>query len=206
MEILKTTNISIILLAAGQSSRMGSPKQLLLYKGKTLIQNSIDLTEKIGLNTVAVVGAYSEQIIGQTDFKHVKIEVNAVWHEGMSSSLQCGLSYLLRSNPDTEAIIVILCDQPLLTSQVIINIVRKYQETFSPIVHCNYGETTGPPTLFHKSTFSYIMELTGDQGGKNVINLFSEKVVYVDFQGGEFDIDTTENFNHLLNMDDGSVF
>jgi len=194
------TNIAIILLAAGESSRLGTPKQLLMYKGKNLMQHTIDMTETLGMDTVIVLGAFSDQILYYVDTYGAKVVQNMDWHEGLASSVRCGLEHVLMMNTDTEAVILVLCDQPLLTVDILHQVIDTYHVSSLPIVHCNYGEASGPPTLFHKSLFPYLMELKGHEGAKKVVNTFPEKVALVDFPDGKWDIDTPADYQLLLQI------
>lgn len=197
-----STNISLILLAAGESSRLGTPKQLLQYKDKHLLQLSIDLTRTLGLETVLVLGAYREQILAQVDTYDIKIVQNENWHEGLASSVRCGLEGALMANPKMEAVILMLCDQPLLTVDILQKMIDKYLDSGLPIVHCDYGEATGPPTLFHQFMFPYLLQLQGQEGAKKVVKTYPDKVALVDFADGKWDIDTMEDYQHLLDNRD----
>lgn len=190
--------ISIILLAAGQSSRLGKPKQLLTYQGKTLLQHTIDIVVDLPYSTTLVLGAYMEKILASLHLSNITIAVNKNWDEGLASSIRCGLNHVINHNPDTEAIILVLCDQPFLTKEVLSNIVRKYDETQSAIVHSIFKEAFGPPTLFHKSLFPYLMDLKGNQGAKKIVDMFHEKVTHIHFPEGDIDIDTQSDYDLLI--------
>lgn len=189
---------SIIILAAGQSSRFGSPKQLLHYKSKPLLQYTLDTAKKLPFDVFCVLGAYPDEINREVDFSETVVVNNENWSEGLSSSIKCGLGAVLQTHPETEAIILVLCDQPFLTTDILSQIIENYHHTGQPIIHCLYGDTSGPPTLFHKSLFPYLMELSGNQGAKKVVKMFPEKVAYVDFPKGKFDIDTQEDYHQLI--------
>ncbi len=191
-------NISIILLAAGESSRLGTPKQLLMYKGKNLMQHSIDMTLTLGMDTFIVLGAYGEKIQNQVNTYDAKIVENEEWNEGLASSIRKGLEAVLISHPDTEAVILVLCDQPFLSAEILRQILEKYHDTGLPIVHCLYGEASGPPTLFHRSMFPYLMELKGGQGAKKVVGRFPDQAAFIDFPQGKWDIDTPEDYQQLI--------
>lgn len=193
----KSNQISLILLAAGESSRLGSPKQLLEYRGKNLLQHTIDLTLLLDIETFVVLGAFKEEILARVNVYEGKVMENVAWSEGLSSSIRCGLSEVLKTNHETEAVILVLSDQPFLTIEILKEIIEKYHSSGKPIIHCSYGDASGPPTLFHKSLFPYLMELKGGQGAKKVVDMFPDQVAYVDFPKGKFDIDTTADY-HLL--------
>lgn len=198
MPVQKICNISIILLAAGESSRLGMPKQLLMYKGKNLMQHTIDMALTLGMDTFIVLGAYGEKIQKQVNTYDAKIVENEEWNEGLASSIRKGLQGVLRSNPDTEAVILVLCDQPFLSAEILRQILEKYHDTGLPIIHCHYGEVSGPPTLFHRSMFPYLLELKGGQGAKKVVDRFPDQVAFIDFPQGSLDIDTPEDYQQLI--------
>ncbi|MBK7807118.1 MAG: nucleotidyltransferase family protein [Saprospiraceae bacterium] len=198
MLVQKTCNISLILLAAGESSRLGMPKQLLMYKGKNLMLHTIDMMLTLGMETFIVLGAYGEKIQKQVNTYDAKIVENEEWNEGLASSIRKGLQGVLRSNPDTEAVILVLCDQPFLSAEILRQILEKYHDTGLPIIHCHYGEVSGPPTLFHRSMFPYLLELKGGQGAKKVVDMFPDQVAFIDFPKGSLDIDTPEDYQQLI--------
>ncbi len=206
MQIKKSNTFSIILLAAGESSRLGTPKQLLMYKGKNLIQHTIDLTQILNMDTFIVLGAYNEKILAQVNIYNARIVENEEWNEGLASSIRKGLEHVLTSNPDSEAVILALCDQPFLSTEILQQILEKYYDSGLPIVHCQYREASGPPTLFHQSMFPYLMELKGGQGAKKVVEMFPDRVGSVDFPQGSLDIDTPEDYQQLLNMKNDHTF
>lgn len=193
-----TPNISLILLAAGQSSRLGTPKQLLHYQGKPLMQHTLDTVKALPVDIFCVLGAFSDEILKGVDVSDTHLIINDNWSEGLSSSIRCGLSEVLKTNPETEAVILVLCDQPFLTTNILSQIIENYHHTGQTIIHCLYGDTSGPPTLFHKSLFPYLMELKGGQGAKKVVDMFPNHVTYIDFPKGKFDIDTQEDYHQLI--------
>ena len=193
-----SNKISLILLAAGESSRLGSPKQLLMYKGKNLMKHTIDLAQTLGMETVIVLGAFKKEILANVDVLGIEVVENVNWSEGLASSIRCGLRNVLETNPETEAVILVLCDQPFLSVEILREIIEKYHRSGQSIVHCSYGDVSGPPTLFHKSLFPYLMELKGGQGAKKVVDMFPDQVAYIDFPKGKLDIDTIADYHQLL--------
>lgn len=199
MQSHNNSEISLILLAAGESSRLGTPKQLLMYKGKNLLQHTIDLTQAMDMDTVLVLGAYIGQILNQVNTYDMNVVQNIDWREGLASSVRCGLKHVLSLNPETEAVILILCDQPLLTAETLHQVLEKFHTSGNPIIHCDYGDASGPPALFHKSMFPYLLQLQGHDGAKKLVKQFPEKVALVDFPDGKWDIDTAEDYD-LINQ------
>jgi molybdenum cofactor cytidylyltransferase len=191
-------NIGVVILAAGASTRLGKPKQLLKFKCKSLLQNSIDAAVHSDADsTIIVLGANAEQISNEIDRSGITILVNKEWEEGMASSVRNGLNELLFISPATDAVIFVVCDQPHVSSDLINDLINTQKQTGKPIVTCNYGETIGPPALFYKSLFDELMKLKGDAGARKIIQHHSDQVATVLFEKGKIDIDTEADYNAL---------
>jgi len=194
------SNIGIVILAAGSSSRLGEPKQLLEFDGMTLLSHSIIEAANSNCSiAVVVIGANADFIAKEIDGDIVHIIANKNWDEGMSSSLRLGLKTLRKIDPKIDAVIFMTCDQPYISSSVLNDLISKYQQSGKPIVTSNYGEAIGPPTLFHKSFFSELMELKGDVGAKKIIQQHNDEVATVLFTKGNIDIDTKKDYEALNN-------
>ena len=192
--------IGIVILAAGASTRLGEPKQLLEYDHKNLLQRTIDAAVSSAANTVVIVlGANADQISKEIDKSKINVIINTEWEEGMASSIRNGLNELLFISPLTDAVILMVCDQPHISSQIINDLINKQKESGKAIVTCNYGETFGPPALFHKTLFHELMHLKGDVGARKIIQHHSNEVATVPFIKGEIDIDTKEDYEALNN-------
>ena len=193
-------NIGIIILAAGSSSRLGEPKQLLEHEGKGLLQKAIDAAINADANPVIVVlGANADQISKEINKSKIQVIMNSEWEEGMASSVRVGLNEVLFVSPSTEAVILMVCDQPYISSDLIRDLINTHKQTRNPIVTCNYGEAIGPPALFHRSLFNELMELKGDVGARKIIQKHSDEVATILFTKGKIDIDTKEDYDALKN-------
>lgn len=193
-------DIGAIILAAGSSSRLGEPKQLLKYEGKSLLQKTIDAANDAGTNPVVVVlGANADQISKEVNKSKVHVVTNSEWEEGMASSIGIGLNEVLFNSPSTQAVILMVCDQPYISSELINDLIISYKQTRKPIVTCSYGEAIGPPALFHRSLFDELMQLKGDVGAKKIIRKHNEAVATILFSKGNIDIDTAEDYDALRN-------
>lgn len=191
-------HFGILILAAGASSRLGRPKQLLTYKGSTLLSHSV----KVALSSkadpiIVVVGAHSEQLKEEINFGEVLLVDNPEWKEGMASSIRCGIQFLKNKFPELEGAIVMMCDQPGVTKFVLDNLILAHEASGKPIVASGYANTFGPPVLFHKVYFETLMELKNDVGARGVIGENSAAVEIVPFAEGNFDIDTEEDYEKL---------
>ena len=188
----------IILLAAGASSRLGRPKQLLLYQGKTLLQHGIQAAIDTGTKRIiTVIGANANFLIKETANQSIEVILNEQWEEGMASSIRCGIHKLLETAPEINAVIIMVCDQPYVTTKLLKDLMKKYQETGKPIIASSYENNQGTPALFDKTIFASLLELKGDVGAKRIMKANPDLVALVNFPLGEIDIDTEEDYNRL---------
>ena len=187
--------MGIVLLAAGASARLGTAKQLLAFDGKTLLQHSLDVALDSNNHPVVVVlGSGADQIKKKLDAGTANVVINDAWQEGMASSLRLGVQSLLEIDPQAEALILMVCDQPFVNAPLLENLVRAQRETGKPIVTCSYGATFGPPTLFSKSLFPELLQLKGDTGARSVIRQHIHEVEVISFPDGNLDIDTENDY------------
>lgn len=182
----------MIVLAAGGSTRLGRPKQLLLWNGKPLVAHIVD--EGIS-PLVLVTGAVDvTAALAGRDIHHVH---NPHWADGMASSIRAGLQYLLALIPDTSAVILSVCDQPFITRGLFTQLISRHTRTGKGIVASAYAGTLGTPVLFTRRYFPGLLALTGGQGAKKLLAEFSNDVASAPFPRGEIDIDTEEDYRTL---------
>ena len=191
----------LIILAAGASSRLGRPKQNLIYNEKTLLQHSIDvaLASKSSI-VVLVLGSNMTTINPEVSHKKLHITINDNWSEGMSSSIKCGLEKLLKLDSEISEVLLMLCDQPFVDAHLINKLIDERQKSGKRIAACSYAKTLGTPAIFYSSLFPELLSLNGSQGAKNLIKKYLEEVVSVPFPLGEIDIDTMDDFDNLLGL------
>lgn len=190
--------IGLIILAAGNSSRLGQPKQLLKFKGRTLIRRAAETALETKAETIVVVlGANFEAIKKEIEDLDCAIVFNEKWNAGMSSSLKVGLERLLEIAPGISGAIVSLCDQPLIRKEHFDELIEKFFQTNKPIVSAFYDEQFGVPALFSAEKFSGLMNLKGDRGARKILNDDSEKIEKIELREAAFDVDTFEDFEKL---------
>jgi molybdenum cofactor cytidylyltransferase len=192
-------NIGIILLAAGSSSRMGKSKQLLEIKGEQLLLRSTKVALLSAAEKVLVVLGANE-LAHRKIIQHLPVEIiaNDNWQNGMGSSLKRGLNELHATTPELDAALVMVCDQPLLTTEHLNQIIEKFELTKSPVVASFYAGTAGVPALFAKSIFEKLMNVEDKEGAKKIIQLHKELVESVDFPQGSIDLDTPEDYTTFI--------
>ena len=196
---ITNSNFGIILLAAGSSSRLGRPKQLLKFHSHTLLQHSLKIAIASNANKIVVVlGANAENIKKEIDYKNIHIAVNSRWQEGMASSIRCGINAMIEINPSMEGVIIMVCDQPHTSTILLNTLLATYQQTKKEIVASGYENIIGTPVFFHRSLFTELLQLTGDMGARRLILQYANKVEVVPFPEGKIDIDTEQDYRKLL--------
>lgn len=198
------SNIPILILAAGRSSRLGSPKQLLELHGKTLLQKAIGTALEVSELVGVILGAHREKI--QPTIEHLPIQFifNENWAEGLSTSIRAGIDFLQNLSSDEvgnkkemNAAIIMLCDQPYVDAFLLKKIISNYEQTGKPIVACQYDDQPAVPALFDISFFEKIKKLRGDQGAKPLIMNHLDQTHFVFFEKGKIDVDTKEDYERL---------
>lgn len=188
-----------LLLAAGSSSRMGSPKMLLPFNGKTFLQHAIDEIKNSNANGLVVVtGCCHQHLKGILLPQQINFVENKNWEEGMSSSIQTGTAYTIQQYPSTESIIIAVCDQPYISSSLLNELVAAKQKTGKGIIASTYNNTQGTPVLFSKKYFEQLKQLGGPYGAKKIIQGHANDMSAINFPKGAIDIDTVEDYENLL--------
>ncbi|KFF03435.1 nucleotidyltransferase family protein [Flavobacterium reichenbachii] len=199
MSTENSNKTGIIILAAGNSSRLGRPKQLLEFKKSFLLQNTISEAVSVtNSNVIVVLGSNKDAIQKEIDLSQTTVVFNQDWELGMSTSIVCGLQKLLEQHPECQRCIIAVCDQPFVTAKVFEDLINEHQKTEKGIAAASYAETIGTPVLFHQKYFDILLEIKGQQGAKKIINSFLEDTAAVVFEKGKIDIDTPEDYKKLL--------
>ncbi|CAN5519923.1 hypothetical protein BH09BAC6_BH09BAC6_27680 [soil metagenome] len=191
----------IIILAAGSSTRLGSAKQNLIYKGGTLLQKAVAAAlGSVGETIVVVLGANAGVIEPTIQNKPVHIVHNVDWEEGMASSIRIGIDALTKLEPKVNAVVLMLCDQPYVDAAVIDSLVTAKANVAGCIAACAYNDTVGPPALFDACYFEELLLLKGHDGAKKLMMKYINKVISVPFVLGGVDIDTIADYDKLTNL------
>lgn len=190
----KTMAISAILLAAGESKRMGRPKQLLPLGEATMVEKAIDnlLGAEVG-EVIVVVGYRAPEIIKKIASKPVKIAVNPAYQQGMSTSIIAGLKLV---DEGARALMLALGDQPLVDSQTISRLISEFGSHHKGIAIPTYHGQRGHPVIFSIRYREELSRLKGDIGGRQIVADHPDDIleVAVDSPGIGIDIDTTEDY------------
>ncbi|MDQ4141425.1 MAG: nucleotidyltransferase family protein [Bacteroidota bacterium] len=196
----------LVLLAAGASVRLGSPKQNLNFQGQTLLQHAVQVAQQSGSSPIVVVlGAQAEMLKAQLNFPDILIVENKDWEEGMSASIRHGLAALLQVAPLVENVILMLCDQPFVTGELLHKLITHKETSSKQIIGCSYQDTVGTPVLFDKQFFPELLNLHGNHGAKKLLFQHSEAVATIPFELGSFDIDTVSDYTALQHYLAGKI-
>lgn len=195
--------VGIVVLAAGASTRMGAPKQLLLYQGRSLLRHSVETAlASVCQPVIVVLGASAEWLQQEVKDLAVQVVENPHWALGMSSSIWTGIAALNSTPSQISAAVLLLCDQPFVSVQVINQLVETYYFTGKPIVASEYAGTLGVPALFCRTFFPELMALRGAEGAKQMIAKHCHEVCSVPFPRGAIDIDTPKDYEQLKRIEE----
>lgn len=189
--------VALLLLAAGASTRMGRPKQLLPYHGRTLLRHAAETAVVAGCAPIVLVtGALHDELLAEIVGLPILAVHNPDWETGMASSIRAGLAAVAAAAP--RAVLVMLTDQPLVTPELLQQLIVQQQATQAPIVAAAYGETLGVPAIFDKSLLPELLKLQGAQGAGRLIARLGAAVGQVAFPAGLLDVDTPAQYTALL--------
>lgn len=191
--------IPAIVLAAGASSRLGQPKQLVEYRGETLLARAIRLSLEAGGDPVFVVlGANLDAIVPTGLSDRAVPVINKDWQEGISTSIQAGLRAVHGELPGTEGVLLLPCDQPRLSVEHLRALLRAFSSQSGAVIAASaYAGVLGTPAVFPRGAFRQLFELRGDTGARALFLKPARPVVGVQFPDGEIDIDTPADLDGL---------
>lgn len=194
--------VGVVILAAGSSSRLGQPKQLIKYKNKPLLQNIIDHSQVLSFKSkVLILGAHAEEIQKNINTGEFKVFINEEWKEGIASSIRKGVRCSLEITPDLEHILFVLSDQPFVTNELLLELMDTHIQQGKTITGCRYNNTIGVPAIFSKHLFQELSLLEGDSGAKVLIKKYADQVADISFDHGSVDVDKPEDYTKLNKLD-----
>jgi molybdenum cofactor cytidylyltransferase len=191
----RSPHLHAIVLAAGASSRFGSPKQLSRFEGQPLLLRVLArATELAGPAVSVVLGANAAEIAATLPPSGATIVINRSWQEGLASSIRAAVQRLPGS---CDGALLLLVDQPLVSSDALHRLAATWRRAPRTIVASIYGDVVGVPAIFPRWCFGDLLALRGDQGARPLINRFADHVVRVDVPEAAVDIDYTEDLLKL---------
>jgi len=191
--------VAAIILAAGASRRLGHPKQLVEYGGKTLLEHALSAAKEAGaVPVLAVLGSQFAPICATVAFNDAIPVLNDLWEQGIASSIQAGLREVDVRAPQVSGALLMTCDQPRLTSHHLRALMKSFSAQAKPsIVASAYAGTRGIPAIFPRTVFDDLHALRGDKGARMILSDPACPVITLPFAGGELDIDTPSDLEQL---------
>lgn len=181
--------VAAVILAAGASVRLGTPKQLIRIGGETLLERAARACREAGCEPVAIVlGAAAEQVRGACSLGDAMVVFNESWKDGMATSISKGIRCI---PPDVDGCIVTTCDMPSVSAEHL----RKLAGT-GEITSSAYAGRRGVPAYFPRLIFRQLLELQGDSGARSLL----QQSPSIELPGGELDIDTPEDLQRAMGL------
>jgi molybdenum cofactor cytidylyltransferase len=192
-------SVAAIIVAAGSSSRLGRPKQLLIVDGQPMLQRAIRIASDAGAAPVFVVlGAHRETIEAAVDFSSTSIVFNQDWQEGIASSIRAGVLFVEKDAPATTGALLMTCDQPRITSANLRAIIDTFQSQSPPTVAASsYAGVCGIPAIFPPVAYSALLSLRGDKGARSLFSASPWPLIAVPLEVAKIDIDRPEDLARL---------
>lgn len=194
-------SVAAIVLAAGASTRLGRPKQLLrldALSGETLVDHAIAAARAGGARPIFVVlGAAAEEIQRDAWLRDCTVVRNEGWAEGMASSVRAGVTAVLEQVVDASGVLLLVCDQPGLTAEHVRALLAAHGEKPAGIVASRYAGRLGVPAVLPRALFPALLKLQGDRGARSLFESSGAVVWEVEFPEGAWDIDSAEDLQRL---------
>ena len=189
--------IPVVILAAGASRRLGTAKQLVRFRGQSLLSHAIATASAADCGPVLVVlGAGADVLRDEVTGAGARVVDHPDWTTGLGSSVRAAIAAVEAEFPRAGAVLCTLCDQPLMTAELLAAIVRAYRDG-SDLVATAYDRAIGVPALFGRRFFGELGELAGDSGARSLLARHAPEVCAIPFPGGALDVDTPADLARL---------
>lgn len=194
----REARIGGVVLAAGASRRLGTPKQLVSFRGEALVRRAAYAALGAGADPVAVVVRSGDGLVADAlaDLP-VELVENASAACGMASSILAGVARLGASAPDLGALLLLTCDQPLVDAAYLETLVHAWRRTGRPIAASEYGGLQGVPVIVSAELLPELLALEGDTGARAVVRRDPARVLAIPFPDGAIDVDTAADLERL---------
>lgn len=191
--------VAILILAAGASSRMQTPKQLLKIGNQTLLELVLEKAKALAsLPIYCVLGANADLIQEEISTENVAFIINKNHSKGLSTSIVAGINYLTKNAPFVDCLLILLADQPDVDLQYLENLVQLSAENPTQIIASKYPKNIGVPAVFPKSFFSELQNLEGDFGAKEFLQQHKDQLICSNLTPSLIDLDTKEDYENYL--------
>ncbi|MEL0650165.1 nucleotidyltransferase family protein [Algibacter sp. TI.3.09] len=192
-------NIVTVVLAAGASTRMGSPKQLLNWGNSSLLEHTLNTVLELNSSEVVVVlGANFEIIKSEISKYPVTVLNNTSWKVGLGKSIAVAVEYIQKLNYKVDGVMIVLADQPLINSRFLGKLCNAFNPNNNQIITTSYKNgKRGVPVIFDKHYFKELILLNDDDGAKTLLKTYATSVKSLKPQSENLDIDSKEDYNYL---------
>ena len=182
--------IVAVVLAAGESARLGRPKQLVEHRGRSLLRHTVESATAGGCDPVVVVLGYrAGDLRLEVESTGARIVVNAAWREGMASSIRTAVRSLPQLAPGARGVLLMTCDQLRIDPDVVRLLRERFDGSPGRMVACEYADTVGVPALFERSRFADLGRLRGPGGARQILLSDPDRLVRVPWPAGAVDVD-----------------
>ena len=194
------SDLGVVILAAGNSSRMGTSKQLLEVNGKTLLEHTVSCALHSSIaNVTVVLGSNSEMHERVLKGKLLHTIVNPNWSLGIGSTIKFAIKELIARNTNLQALVFLVCDQPRINTTHINKMASFYFLKRPIAIASQYKNTYGVPALFDRAVFASVLSIHDNTGAKEVLSHVEKDLLLIPFEGGEIDLDTPEEYQSFIN-------
>lgn len=194
-----SSRIPAVILAAGASTRLGQPKQLVRLAGESLLRRTLRLALQAGCAPVFVVlGCEAARMEPELDGLDAIAVINPSWADGMGSSLRSGMQAVSQLSPPPKSVLLLVCDQPRLSLEHLHRLLHQHRTGSFPVTASAYNEGAGVPALFAASLFPELLALSADRGARDVIRSHPGLTQTVPWRDGAFDLDSPEDLQEMI--------
>jgi molybdenum cofactor cytidylyltransferase len=184
--------IAGLILAAGESSRMGRDKALLVYRGRTFLETIIAMLRDAGIDRIAaVLGHHAQEIRQAANLAEVEVVINPEYHRGQTSSLQAGLHAL--DQPTLEGLVLCLVDHPAATSTTLRKLLESFRLSRAPVVIPTHQGQRGHPVLISRALFPELLSLGPEEGANLVVRNYRDRTSFVEVDDGGILLDVDDD-------------
>jgi molybdenum cofactor cytidylyltransferase len=189
-------NITAVILAAGGSSRLGRPKQLVQFQGRSLLRRAAEAAcgSRAG-EVMAVLGRDAPGMRSDLDGLRVRVLENPLWRDGIGSSIRHAITSV---SPASDGALLMLCDQLRLTAGHLNALIDAFGRSPDRPVASAYGGSAGVPALFPRALFGELLLLKGDRGAKRVLLAHASELITLPWPDGTLDVDTASDVSSRL--------
>lgn len=193
--------VTAVILAAGESARLGTPKQLLKLGGKTLIARTMEVALGSRCRKVLVIlGAHAHSVRPEAQRYDVQVIDNLEWKEGKASSIRAAVDAVVRGSTDTSGLLFLACDQPHVSVALLDQLMERFETSDGIAVACEYAGTIGIPAIIPSRLFSELGELRGDAGAQSILCAMGDSVLTVPFAAGAIDVDEARDVSSVRDV------